>query len=157
MWTWPLDSAIGATIAHRASEGVADGMCTQIWAWMTNKCRKRMNQRKENITSEISHKKEAPRSETRWEFTSSDEESFPPGRWAIWFCVLSSYLIIPNFPHKPSPHQSSTFGPTLYKFIVMGPLGLDPVRRWARSENRDPTISAVCGKVACAMMSATTC
>ena len=28
----------------------------------------------------------------------------------------------------------------------MGPLGLDPVRRWARSEKRDPTISAVYGK-----------
>ena len=35
------------------------------------------------------------------------------------------------FSNKPSPHQSPTFGPTLYKFIVMGPLSLDPVRRWA--------------------------
>ena len=46
MWTWPLDSAIGATTAHRASGGVADRTCTQVWAWMTNKCRKRMNQKK---------------------------------------------------------------------------------------------------------------
>ena len=28
---------------------------------------------------------------------------------------------------------------------------------WARSENRDPTISVVCGKVACATMSAIAC
>ena len=39
----------------------------------------------------------------------------------------------------------------------MDPLGLDLVRRWVRPENRDPTIGAVCGKVAHAMMSATTC
>ena len=38
----------------------------------------------------------------------------------------------------------------------MGPLGLDLVRRWAQLENRDPTIGVVCGKVARAMMSATT-
>ena len=39
----------------------------------------------------------------------------------------------------------------------MGPLGLDLVRRWARSENRDPIIGAVYGEVARAMMSATAC
>ena len=33
----------------------------------------------------------------------------------------------------------------------MGPLDLDPVRRWARLENRDPTIGVVYGKVALAM------
>ena len=56
MWTWPLDSAIGATAAHRAPEGVADGTCTQVWTWMTNKCRERMNQKKWYITLEIPHK-----------------------------------------------------------------------------------------------------
>ena len=39
----------------------------------------------------------------------------------------------------------------------MGPLGLDPVHRWDRSENRDPTIGVVYGEVARAMMSATAC
>ena len=29
----------------------------------------------------------------------------------------------------------------------MGPLGLDPIRRWAQLENRDPTIGAVCGEL----------
>ena len=49
-------------------------------------------------------------------------------------------------PYHPSPHQSPTFGPTHYKFIVKGPLGLDFVRRWVRSEEQDPTIGTVCGK-----------
>ena len=39
----------------------------------------------------------------------------------------------------------------------MGPLGLDPFRHWAQSENRDPTIDVVYRKVAYAMMSATAC
>ena len=46
MWTWPLGSAIWVTAAHRTSEGVADGTCTQVWAMMTNKCRIRMDRRK---------------------------------------------------------------------------------------------------------------
>ena len=33
-----------ATAAHRAPERVADGTHTQVWAWMTNKCRRRMNE-----------------------------------------------------------------------------------------------------------------
>ena len=36
---------------------MADETCTQVWAWMTNKCRRRMNQWKGYITSEISQKK----------------------------------------------------------------------------------------------------
>ena len=45
MWTWPLSSAIWVITAHKTSEGVADGTCTQVWAWKTNKCRTRMDQR----------------------------------------------------------------------------------------------------------------
>ena len=48
---------MGATAAHRALERVADGMCTQVWAWMTNKCRRRMNGREGYITIEISQRK----------------------------------------------------------------------------------------------------
>ena len=85
-------------------------------------------------------------SERSWEFTSSDEESFSPGTQGR--LILCSQLLFDHrpFTNKPSPHQSPTFGPTLYKFIVTGLLGLDPVRRWAWSENQDPTIDAVCGK-----------
>ena len=57
MWTWPLDSALRATAAHRAPKRVADGTCTQVWAWMTNKCRRRMNQGEGYIILEISQKK----------------------------------------------------------------------------------------------------
>ena len=36
---------MGDTSAHKVPERVADGTCTQIWAWMTNKCRRRINGR----------------------------------------------------------------------------------------------------------------
>ena len=36
---------MGATAAHRAPEGAADRTCTRAWAWMTDKCRKRINGR----------------------------------------------------------------------------------------------------------------
>ena len=108
-----------------------------------------MNREEGYITSEISQKKKKGGllgSQKSWEFTSSDEESFSPmvqGR-----LILCSQLLFDHrlFPNKPSPHQSPTFGPTLYKFIVMGPLGLNPVRCWVRSEHRDPTIGVVCGE-----------
>ena len=37
---------MGAIAAYRVPERVADGTRTQVWAWMTNKCRKRMNEKK---------------------------------------------------------------------------------------------------------------
>ena len=52
---------MGATAAHRALERVADGMCTQVWAWMTDKCRRRMNGREGYITTEITQKKKGRR------------------------------------------------------------------------------------------------
>ena len=84
-------------------------------------------------------------SETRWEFIFSDEESFPLKRWAVWFCVLSSYLIIPNFYTSRRPIRAQLLDP-LYKFIVMSPLGLDLIRRWAQPENCNLTIGAICGE-----------
>ena len=45
-----------ATAAHRALEKVADGTCTRIWAWMTDKYRKKMNGGVGYITIEISQK-----------------------------------------------------------------------------------------------------
>ena len=51
-----MDSVMGATVAHKAPEKVADGMCTQVYAWMTNKCRRRMNGRKGYVTTEISQR-----------------------------------------------------------------------------------------------------
>ena len=33
---------MGATAAHRAPERMADGTCTREWAWMTDKCRRRI-------------------------------------------------------------------------------------------------------------------
>ena len=45
-----------AAAAHRMPERVADGTRTQIWVWMTNKCRRRINQGEGYITSEIFQK-----------------------------------------------------------------------------------------------------
>ena len=44
---------MGATVAHRMPERVVDRTCTQVWAWMTDKCRRKMNGREGCITTEI--------------------------------------------------------------------------------------------------------
>ena len=68
----------------------------------------------------------------RWEFISSDEEFVPSDRKSAQLCVHGPYSIISiACINKPLPHQSPALGPTLYKFIVMGPLGPDPVHPWA--------------------------
>ena len=48
---------MGATVAHRAPEKVADGTCTRVWAWITDKCRKKKNGGVGYITTEISQKR----------------------------------------------------------------------------------------------------
>ena len=142
---------MGATAAHKASERVVDGTCTQVWVWMTNKCRRRMNRGEGYIAIEISQRggwgggeaKEKEKEEGReapgrreelgthilgrevlspWDVGPSDPVFLAP--------IGSSHLL----PNQPSPHQSPTFGPTLYKFTVTGLLGLDFVRRWTQSE-----------------------
>ena len=92
-----------------------------------------MNQKEGYITWEISQTK-------GWRAPGKREEL---GIHILGRGVLSPWDVGPShrlFPNKLSPHHSPTFGPTLYKFIVMGPLGLDPVRHWVQSENRDPTV-----------------
>ena len=80
---------MGAIAAHRAPERVADGTRTQVWAWMTNKCRKWMNEKRGYITTEISQKEGGGeegekggrllRRKKSWKHISSDEESSFPG------------------------------------------------------------------------------
>ena len=126
MWTWPLDSAIGATTAHRASEGVANGMCTQVWAWMTNKCRKRMNQREGYITSKISHKGRAGGSwEARRDGNSHPRTRSPFPRGVrpsgsmflalIWSSPISTQVVAPSEPnlwtHSLQIHCNGSVGP----------------------------------------------
>ena len=71
-------------------------------------------------------------SQIRWEFSPSDREAVQP-------CVLSSYSIIPNLWTNRCPIKAQLLSSLSTKFIVMGPLGLDPIHPWAQSENRDPT------------------
>ena len=102
---------------------------------MTDKCRRKINRREEYITIEITQRKgeggmakkkrETQRkeggsclTERGWGFPSSSEGSFLPrtlGRPIL--CVIHPQ-------NKSSPYQSPTFGPTLYKFIV-----IDSVRK----------------------------
>ena len=84
---------MGVTAAYRAPERVADGTCTRVWAWMTDKCRRRMNGRDGYITTKITQRRgtkeeeeEGPEKgerllgcERSWEFPFSDEGSFLPG------------------------------------------------------------------------------
>ena len=81
--------------------------------------------------------------ERSWELTSSDEKSFLPGTSnPVFLAPIGSLRLLPN---QLSSHQSPTFGPTLYKFIVTGLLGLNYVRRWAGPKKRDPTHGIPCG------------
>ena len=45
--------------------------------------------------------------------------------------------------------QSLAFSPILYKFIVLGSLGLNPNHIGLGLKNSDPTIGAVCGNCLC--------
>ena len=88
------------------------------------------------ITSEISQEGKGGEEKGSWEGRGAGNSHprtrspFSLGSKAVKFSVLSSYLIIAH--SQTSRCLSPTFGPTLYKFIVTGSLGLDPVRRWAR-------------------------
>ena len=150
---WPLDSAIGDTTAHRASEGVADGTCSQVSAWMTNKCKKRMNQRKEYIISEISHK------------GGGDEAGIHILGWGVlslgvlghlvlflalaWSCPISTQVVAllePSFwTHSLQIHCTRFAGPRS-SFV-------------ARPNQKTVTLQLApsVGRVSCAMMSATVC
>ena len=48
---------MGATAAHRVLEKVVDGTCTQVWVWMNNKYRRRMNGGEGYITTKISQRR----------------------------------------------------------------------------------------------------
>ena len=65
---------MGATAAHRTPERVADGTCTQVWAWMTNKCRRRINEGEGYITIEISQKRKKKRKKKRKEEKKQERE-----------------------------------------------------------------------------------
>ena len=137
---WPLDSAMGAIAAHRALEKVADGTCTRVWAWMTDKCRKKMNWGVGYITTETLQKgddlKEGGSGEKErgpWDARGVGDSSpwvrgpFSLGPWAV-----RSYAFPPPPQNKPSPYQNPTSGPTLYKFIVLGPVRKPWPYNWRR-------------------------
>ena len=99
---------------------------------MTNKCRRRMNGREKYITTKITlnrgggdsqEKEGGPEKrerllgcKRRWGFPSSDEGTLLPR-------MLGRPILCVFYPqNKSSPHHSTTFGPILFKFIMMGPI-----------------------------------
>ena len=88
---------MGATAAYRALERMANGTCTRVWAWMTDKRRRRMNGREGYITIEITQsmgrggrKKKAQRKERgSWDVREVGSSRpwargpFSLGRWAV--------------------------------------------------------------------------
>ena len=64
--------------------------------------------------------------ERGWGFPSSSERSLLPG--TLGRPIL--YVFHPQ--NKSSPYQSPTFGPTLYKFIVMGSVRKPRPYNWRR-------------------------
>ena len=137
---WPLDNAMGATIAHRAPERAVDGTCTWVWVWMTNKCRKRMNEKEEYITTEITQRDKGERKRRRKprerrEALGMQEELGVPvlGRGVLSPWDLGRPILCIFHPqNKLSPHQSPTFRPILYKFIVIGPVRKPSPYNWRR-------------------------
>ena len=69
----------------------------------------------------------------------------PQDVWPSDPMFLASIRSSRQLPNQSLPYQSPTFGPILYKLIVKGLLGLNSVRHWAWSENRDPTIIIING------------
>ena len=86
--------------------GIEEYITTEITSiWRTTKKKKMEAQRKEGgfcVT------------ERSWGFPSSSEGSLLPGM------LSRPILCVFHSQNKPSPYQSPTFGPTLYKFIIMG-------------------------------------
>ena len=101
---------MGVITAHRAPERVADGTGTRVWALMTDKCRRRLNEREGYITTEIiqsrgtKKKKKAQRKERgSWDARGVGSSRlrargpFSLGRWAIRFCVFFTPKISRRF------------------------------------------------------------
>ena len=116
MWMWPLDSAMEAIVAHRAPERLTDRTCTQIWVWMINKCRRRMNGGEGYKTTEILQRREGEKEKAKterrrkrgsWETRGvgnshpRTRSPFSLGERVVWSCVLGSYWIIAPTP-KPA-------------------------------------------------------
>ena len=53
------------TTAHRVPERIADGTCTQVWAWMTNKYRRRRIYNNRDLTKKGEIEKQREKEEAR--------------------------------------------------------------------------------------------
>ena len=96
--------------------------------------------------------------QTRWEFIPSDEELISSDREPVHLCILSSYSIISNACINRCLVKTQPLDLRSLQIHCNGSVGLGSHPfEGAQSENRDPTIGTVCGKVACVMVSTTVC
>ena len=97
---------------------------------MTDKCRRRINGREEYITTEITQSREDGQEE---EGGLEKGRRLRCDREGLGIPVLERGVLLPGTlgrpilcvfhpQNKPSFYQNPTFGPTLYKFIVLGPV-----------------------------------
>ena len=147
---WPLDSAMGATAAHRAIKKVVDGTCTQVWAWMTE-CRKKMNWGVGYITIETLQKGDGlreggPGEKERgpWDARGAGDSSprvrgpFSLGPWAVrsyaFFPPLEQAIALsePNFlTHSLQIHCIGP-SPKTVTLQLAPSVGKLLVRQWVR-------------------------
>ena len=105
---------------------MADGTCTRVWAWMTNKCRRRMNGREGYITTKITQskkgkkKKKAQKKERGSWDARGVGSSRPRARCLSPWDVGPSDFVYFSPPKQVVASSKPNFWTILYKFIVMG-------------------------------------
>ena len=129
---------------------------------MTNECKTRLVHRELYNVKSLPNREEEKEKKGRkthislralfnwvkWKLTSSDGEFVSSNHEFIQLCVSSSYSVSSNIHvNRCQTHWSLALRLTLYKFIVMDPLGLDPIHLWAQSENHGPTYKYIVMKV----------
>ena len=136
MWKRPLNSATLVTITHRRPERVSDGIRTQVKAQLINKCRIKIIQRepynvrdppwrgdrKNHKRNTIAIKNQIC-NQTCVKYIRTHLLGLCQGGFSlensIYLPVLDILLFRPTY-------FDPVLQPTLYKFIVLGFLGLSP-------------------------------
>ena len=124
MWRRPLNSAALATTTHRRLERMSDGTSTQVEDQMINKCRIKIVQRElynhERNTVAI---KNQICNQTCVKYIRTHLLRLCWGQFSL---EKSIYLFVFDILSFCPTHFSPVFQPSLYKFIILGFLGLSP-------------------------------
>ena len=154
MWRRPPNSTVLATTTHRRPERVSDGISTQVKAQLINKCRIKIIQRepynvrdppwrgdRKNYKRNTIAIKNQIRNQNCVKYIRTHLLELCQGGFSL---ENSIYLLVLDILSFFPTHFSLIFQPTLYKFIVLGFLGLSSLfLGW--SPNLVLIIGAVCG------------